>query len=130
MHLPPHLPEHSFSLVIPPDGDMYPINLDPARALEQMYDHLDCRYVDVVRLTDRLDMWLDDEGMLRHWVNVPATSLAHLYGFTHQLYFGPVLLCSADPDGNSIDLPAEIVGALRDRLRNATQQPYGNPNHT
>ncbi|WP_280297861.1 DUF3846 domain-containing protein [Nocardia neocaledoniensis] len=106
-----------FSLVIQPDGEIYRINLNPgADHLAQMREHLDCSLVDVVRLDESVDMWIDDEGMYNHPVNVGATLLARSYGWTHQPYFGPVLICSADEDGDSVDLDELAVVALLERL--------------
>jgi hypothetical protein len=95
----------SIALVIHPDGEIVEVNLNPgADHLALMREHLDCRYVDVVALTDRLDMWIDDEGLYAQPVNPWATALAHRHGFVWQNYRGPVLLCSVDRDGDSIDL--------------------------
>lgn len=88
-----------------------------------MYDHLDCRSVDVVALTDELDMWLDDEGLDRHSINAPATLIAQIYGITHQPYFGPVLPCSHDDEGNSIDMPVHVIADLVGRIQAITEIP-------
>ncbi|MGW4718287.1 DUF3846 domain-containing protein [Nocardia sp. NPDC004260] len=105
------------SLVIQPDGEVYRINLNPGRShLTQMYEHLDCSLVDVVRLDDGLDMWLDDEGMYNHEINPLATLIAHLYGHVHQPYWGPVLICSVDSEGESVDMDDATAAALLERV--------------
>jgi hypothetical protein len=105
------------SLVIQPNGEVYRINLNPGRDhLTQMYEHLDCNLVDVVRLDDGLDMWLDDEGMYRHEINPLATLIAHLHGHVHQPYWGPVLICSVDDEGDSVDMDDAVATALLERL--------------
>lgn len=107
----------SVALVIHPDGNVIEVNLKPGVShLPLMREHLDCRLVDVVALTDRIDMWIDDEGLYNHPVNAAATALARHYGFKWQPYYGPVMLCSVDRDGNSIDLDAHQVRALLVRL--------------
>lgn len=105
------------ALVIHPDGNLYEVNLKPGRThLELMREHLDCRLVDVVALTDTLDMWIDDEGLDSQPVNPLATLLARHHGFTWQPYHGPVLLCSTDDEGGSVDLDINQIQALLTHL--------------
>jgi hypothetical protein len=52
-----------------------------------------CQRVDVVRLTDQLDMWIDDEGLYNSAINPLATRLAHHFqsdipSAYRQPYFG------------------------------------------
>lgn len=108
---------YTAALVIHPDGGVVPVNLKPGvNHLALMYEHLNCQRVDVVALTDKLDMWLDDEGMYTQPVNPAATALARHYGFVWQNYHGPVMLCSVDADGASVDLDANQLRALLTRL--------------
>lgn len=106
------------ALVVHPDGTVVDVNLNPDadNHLPLMYEHLRCSAVDVVALTDRLDMWLDDAGIYTQPVNPTATALARHYGFVWQPYHGPVLLCSVDGDGASVDLDVHQVRALLTRL--------------
>lgn len=84
----------SGALVIHPDGEIVDVDLQPgADHLALMSEHLRCNSVDCVALTDRIDMWIDDEGLYTKPVNPAATALAGRYGFTWQNYHGPVLLC-------------------------------------
>lgn len=58
------------ALVIHPDGEIVTVNLNPhTHHLALMREHLDCRHIDVVALTDKLDMWIDDESLYNHPVN-------------------------------------------------------------
>lgn len=76
----------------------------PAR-LHTMRDLLQCSAIDCVRLTSRIDMWIDDEGLYNHPVNPLATAIAVLYGYAWQLYHGPALLAGFNPDtGDTIPL--------------------------
>lgn len=107
----------SIALVVHPDGEIIEVNLKPGGDhLALMREHLDCRLVDVVALTDRLDMWIDDESLYNHPVNLVATALARRHGFTWQPYHGPVLLCSVDEAGNSIDLTRDQFRAILAQL--------------
>ena len=104
----------SVALVLHPDGDVMELNL-PANVkdnLTTLRKAIGCRLVDVVALTDRLDMWIDDEGVYEQAVNPVATALARRFGFRWQDYYGPVVLCSVDSDGNSIDLTRDQLHGL------------------
>lgn len=99
------------ALVIRPDGSIVDVQLEAGGdRLEVMRELLGCRLVDVVALTDRLDMWLDDEGMFTRPMNPVATALARRFGFVWQPYYGPVLLAATDSAGGSADLG---IGQLR-----------------
>ncbi|MET9019245.1 DUF3846 domain-containing protein [Actinopolymorpha sp. NPDC004070] len=101
------------ALVLAVDGTVTAITLPDRDRLKAMYAALGCDLVDVVSLTDKIDMWLDDEGIYNHPANPYATQLARRYGHTHQPYFGPVLLCGVTSDGDSINLsPAQTQAAI------------------
>ncbi len=95
----------STALVIHPAGGIIEVNLRSGG------DHLA-----LMREHHRLDMWIDDEGLYNHPVNPAATALARHFGFTWQPYHGPVMLCSVDAEGDSIDLDTHQVRALLTRL--------------
>ncbi|GAA5021667.1 DUF3846 domain-containing protein [Actinopolymorpha pittospori] len=92
------------AIVIETDGRVGAVALPDHDRLKTMYAVLHCHNVDVVSLTSKIDMWLDDEGMYNHPVNPYATELARRYGLTHQPYFGPALLCGVTRDGDTINL--------------------------
>jgi hypothetical protein len=72
-----------------------------------------CNLYDLVALTTRLDMWIDDSGIYNHPVNPLATALARRHGFTWQPYHGPVLLTGgADEDGETLPLTMDGARAL------------------
>ncbi|WP_432091425.1 DUF3846 domain-containing protein [Streptomyces sp. NRRL F-5630] len=104
----------SFALLITCEGAVAEIDLpeeDKERATVYR-SVLRCRAFDVVCLTSRLDMWLDDEGLFNHPVNPLATMLAKRHGFDHQTYHGPVLLTgSADEEGDTLPLTREQMAA-------------------
>jgi uncharacterized protein DUF3846 len=111
------------AFVIHPSGEVVEVNLNPgADHLALMREHIGCRYVDVVRLTNTLDMWLDDEGLYTQPVNLPATQLARRHGYVWQDYHGPVLLCGVNRDGNSIDLTREQVVGLLTHLEDVAEE--------
>lgn len=106
------------ALVIYPDGDVIEIPLGDD-SLKTMCAAIGCSLVDVVRLTSRIDMWIDDEGLYNHPVNPAATALARHYGFVWQPYHGPVVLTSVDRDGNTLELTKDQLVALLTRLLDA-----------
>jgi hypothetical protein len=114
----------SAALVVHPDGEVVDVNLKPGVThLALMHEHLNCDRVDVVALTDKLDMWIDDEGVYTQPVNPVATALARHYGFTWQDYHGPVLLCSVNDEGASVDLDTDQLRALLTRLADLGGSP-------
>ena len=103
------------AILITPESDIVPIQLpaDPGERQAVMRAVIRCDLYDVVALTTRLDMWLDDEGLYNHPVNKLATLLAVRHGFTWQPYHGPVLLTGGvDKDGETLPLTPDMVRAL------------------
>jgi len=100
------------SIIVRPDGTVEDIPLTSGDSLSQMRHHIGCSFVDVVALTDKIDMWIDDDGIFTQKVNPAATLLARYYGFTYQPYYGPVILCSVTPEGDSVNLTADQVRGL------------------
>lgn len=97
---------------LPADGGSLPV----------MREVLDCARVDVVALTDRLDMWINEEGIYETPVNPAATALAQRFGKTRQPYHGPVLLARADEEGQTANLTHDQVRALLVQLDDITTQ--------
>jgi hypothetical protein len=102
---------------VTPEGTVAELEMPAAGVLAFTRKAIGCRYVDVVRLTGVLDMWLDDEGMFGQPVNPVATALARMYGYVRQPYFGTVVLCSATERGESVGLTAGQAVGLVTRLR-------------
>ncbi|TDU67823.1 DUF3846 domain-containing protein [Streptomyces sp. KS 21] len=103
------------ALLITPDAEVIPVDLpaDSGDRLTAMYSLMRCDQVDVVALTDQLDMWLDDNGLYTQPVNPIATLLARRFGRTYQDYHGPVLLTGgADEEGETLPLNKDKVLAL------------------
>ena len=68
--------------------------------------------VDVVSLTDDVDMWLNDSGVFEYGINHTATRLARMHGKTHQPYFGPVII-TGQREGETLGLSAKAIQWLR-----------------
>jgi Domain of unknown function (DUF3846) len=103
------------AILITPEADIVPIALptDPGERQAVMRAVIRCDRYNVVALTTRLDMWIDDEGIYNHPVNKLATALAVRHGFVWQPYHGPVLLTGgADSDGETVPLTTDMVRAL------------------
>ena len=100
------------AIVIRTDGTIYDIELPTGDSSAVIRQHLECTRFDVVALTNRLDMWIDDEGYDVLPLNPVATALARHFGFVWQNYHGPVLLCGVDADGASTNLALDQTHAL------------------
>lgn len=92
--------------------------------LKDLYEAIGCRTVDVVRLAERLDMWLDDDGMYTQEVNRLATLVAWSFGYQAQEYYGTVVfLGGANAAGDTIGLKEPAVKRL-ERLTDALAREY------
>lgn len=94
---------------IAPDGSREQVEITAEggdqSVLNSLYENIGCSTVDVVRLADRLDMWLDDDGMYTQEVNSLATLIAWSFGYRHQKYYGTVVfLGGANKRGDTIGL--------------------------
>lgn len=106
-------------LRISTDGDVTQVELGSRddSTLHALYREIGCDLVEVIALTTQVDMWVDEEGMYRQEVNHVATALARRYGWTHQPYFGTVVLTGgSDAEGASESLAPIALVAVRDVL--------------
>lgn len=114
-HGTPEQPQHA--LVIHPDGTVVDTALNGSESrLAGMRRALHCQMIDCVSLTNQLDMWLDDEGLYTQHQNPAATVLARHFGLTHQVYYGPALICGFTAEGDSTGLTRDQLHALLTRL--------------
>lgn len=81
-----------FGLKIDEDGTTEWVTWQGTDSLSTLQRGVGDGPVDVVALTDDVDMWINDEGLFRYGINLAATRLARLHGKTHQPYFGPVVI--------------------------------------
>lgn len=109
--------EAIIGLRITPDGRASGVSLQPTNGshLDALYEAIGCRFVDVVRLRDGLDMWVDDEGLYTAEPNLFATTLADQLtpGGAVQIYHGTAVFLGADDDtGETVSVPgaAELIG--------------------
>ncbi|MFI1831299.1 DUF3846 domain-containing protein [Streptomyces sp. NPDC020412] len=77
--------------------------------LNTLYAAIGCQNVAAVDITEKLTMWLDDEGICKDApVNVPATLLYAARNPLHQHYYGhAVITGGTDRRGNTLGLTAE-----------------------
>jgi len=85
------------------DGRVQKIDIPDNAILDGLYSAIGGRCVDVVRLTDQLDMWVDDGAMFTSDINPLATTLAHHFQSDiparyRQPYFGTAVFLSVDQD--------------------------------
>lgn len=67
-------------------------------------------YVDVVRVNDRVDMWLNDEGLiLGQEDNRRAMRIVRALGTLTQPYVGGVVFAGCSPEGETVGLPEEVL---------------------
>lgn len=75
---------------------------------------LGCEWFDVVRVSERLDMWIDDEGLTvgDPVMNEAATRIARFYALVWQPYVGRVVFASHDGNGATVGLSEDQCAAL------------------
>lgn len=100
------------------------IEVEEKVGLQTMYDNIGCDTVDVVRLPNNIDVWVDDEGLLKSG-NVVMDYLVkenkESEEFSLQLA-GNALLLSYDNEGNSLGLSDEQIKWIQNNIQ---VRPYG-----
>lgn len=104
------------ALKVTPAGEVEELTLDTRDVLAGLYGAIGCRAVDLVRITDVLDMWVDDEGLFveEPRINYGACMVAVALGALRQPYFGTVVFACHDQEGDTTSLPPETVQVIRD----------------
>lgn len=99
-------------LLISPDGDMEQVSVEPDAGstdthLSAMYDLIGCRFVDLIRLPNHLDAWIDDEAYGSD-PNIIATMVCSVIAGQPpaQAIRGKVLLLETDGRGGSRSIGA------------------------
>lgn len=112
----PTTAEHQFALVLHTDGTFELIDwpTQDGATLPLLYSKIGTDRVDVVSITSRLDMWLDDEGAGTKPLAEYATRLYGRYQPIHQPYFGTVVLTGGanrhgDTLGLTLDQALELI---------------------
>lgn len=98
-------------LLITPEGDPEEVTVNGDDHLADYYRLLGCKYVDVVRLNNDLDAWIDDEGNSDGAEPNPlASAVIHALGpdwILPRMYRGPVLFLNVDQStGDSVSISA------------------------
>jgi hypothetical protein len=118
---------------IPTTGPVDVIDLagptDDARTLlAGLYSLIGCDSVECVRLTQAVDAWLDETGLIDGKpFNQRATQLARACGIDAGLH-GVVVILAADDTGHSVGLTDDQIHVIT-RLA-ATASPADHPNAT
>lgn len=86
--------------------------------LELMYKEIECARVDVAQLTDEIDLWVDDEGLMKS--GTKAWRLDYKGNMVELA--GKILVSSRDNEGSSIGLSDEQVEDIKNNL---TVKPIG-----
>ncbi|MCW8383979.1 DUF3846 domain-containing protein [Streptomyces justiciae] len=100
--------DRQFALVVKADGTFELIEwpTKSGTTLHTLYKAIECDRVDVVDLTTRLSMWVDDEGMCNGSdLNQYASRLYGLHQPLYQPYFGTAVFTGGlDADGETLGL--------------------------
>lgn len=78
--------------------------------LKFLRDTIGCQYVDVLRLSDSVDCWIDDEGLLN---GSEPNVFGSLLAGTDQVIHGTMLFASTNSDGDTVGLPNSVLRAFR-----------------
>lgn len=104
----------ALSLILNPDDTINPRVLTPAE-LTAKNQVLGAERIDVIRLDDGVDLWVDEDYLdrPRDEFNAAATFLSHHYGFRPPSLRGPALLCAVNDDGTAANLAPTTAVHLR-----------------
>lgn len=109
-------------LVIGIDGTVTDFTTeDSPRLLDALYSAIGCDLVDVVSLTDRIEFWVDDEGLYRQELNPYARALGqYLTNSAWQPIAGPVVvLGGVDEEGETLGLDQAVADRIRALINGA-----------
>lgn len=106
------------------DTELWDVELrqEDGSTLSSLYHYLNCRTVDVIRLTDSIDLWVDDEAMLiaEPEVNHVLTNITIAFGHYFQPIHGAgVFLSGNDETGTTESLTPEQVSIIRNAHKQA-----------
>lgn len=112
------------TVTIATDGRINDLTLAGPDIGKQISASIGCRCFDVVSLTDDIDLFVDDEGLINGSnLNMCATVIAHVLG-TKAVIFGQAVVTKATADGETVSLTptqrATITAALRQKPDAAT----------
>lgn len=120
------------------DGRVLDGPLPGTTTMDGLYAALVCRAFDVVRLTDGIDMWVDDEGAI-NGSDVNLAASLNRRGHPGAVLFGAAVLAGGNEDGDTVGLTDEQAAAVtravgpqpddgaadRIRVALAAAYPYG-----
>ncbi|MBO1332550.1 DUF3846 domain-containing protein [Streptomyces sp. VRA16 Mangrove soil] len=123
----------SFALLIRTDGRFRLLDWPATEndRLKLLYAALDCDHIDAAQITERLTLWVDDEGMLNDSpANPCATRLYALHRPAHQTYYGHALFTGgADAEGNTLGLTTDEAAHLVEMHLTAGRIPAQRTRH-
>ncbi|MER6234441.1 DUF3846 domain-containing protein [Streptomyces sp. NPDC001616] len=115
--------QHSHALLLRTDGSFELIDWPTDSQLNTLYQAIDCQNIDAVDISDRLTMWLDDEGLINGArLNRGATLLYAAHRPPHQHYYGhAVITGGTDRHGNTLPLTQDqLVELIEFHLSNSS----------
>lgn len=110
-------------LITPDDNELKAVTIKNSNGshLQDLYEALNCRVVDVVRLSDEIDLWVDDEGMLvpEPQPNLLLSYMAITFGWNGPIYGSGVFLSNNPETGETISLTPRQEEIVRNSHRQA-----------
>lgn len=99
----------------------------PADSGESIRELIGCRTFDVISLQDRIDLWVDDEGLLQAEpvLNLPATILAHALRVQTAIFGTAVALSVDGTTGETLGLTDRQVTRIRGALSDQGARSIG-----
>lgn len=115
---------HTALLVTPSDdipAKTQLVSLPKDFGLEEMYEQIQCDIVDVVEITEGIDVWVDDNGLFKPGNTVLEYKIKDNPDITLHLS-GNALFLSSNDEGESIGLTMKQLSWLGEQL---SIRPYG-----
>ncbi|GJF02046.1 hypothetical protein PSD17_10100 [Pseudonocardia sp. D17] len=105
-------------LTLTPAGELTDAMLPAGDTLRGLQEAIGCACVDVIQLSSRLDIWLDDEGLWKPepQLNRGAMAVLASFGYVGAAIVGTAVFAEHDAEGDTTSLSESARTAIRELL--------------
>ncbi|MEU3356062.1 DUF3846 domain-containing protein [Streptomyces sp. NPDC037389] len=114
-----------YALVLTPTGHLSAIEWpdSPTSYLDTLHTAIGCTLVQRVEITDRLTMWVDEEGLSTQPDNLMSTLLVEAFRPAEQVYHGTAVITGGmDTEGTTQPLTPEQIKIVIGRWMSTVEE--------